>query len=492
MKLSQLLEGIEYKQISGSLDVEIDDLVYDSRCANEKNVFIALKGSQVDSHKFIGSVIEAKSPAMIVEDIPSIIYELNYQGTIIQVKDTRKILSYLSANLFEHPERKVTLIGITGTKGKTTVTNMVATILRKAKILTGAIGTLGADYGNRIEATANTTPESYEIYKILSQMVKEGITHIIMEVSSQAIKMKRIEGLIFDYMVFTNLSPDHIGPNEHADFKEYKECKHQIFLQSRHGIYNLDDPHSIDIIRGFRGESLSSYSLEQKGTYFVEEYRLKRAEGFLGIEFDVKGGIDHSFSLNMPGKFSVYNGLAAMSLCLSLGVEPDIIEKGMKSFYVNGRAQVIEGPKDFVCLVDYAHNKVSLLNILETLREFEYNRLVCLFGCGGNRPPMRRYEMGEAAGRYCDHIIVTMDNPRFEAIEDINRDIIKGIEEHDTSYEVINDRREAIYYALSKGEAGDIIVIAGKGHEDYIDKEGVKTYFSDQQTVRDFFALNKA
>lgn len=482
MKLERLLEGLEYRIIQGDLSLEIEDVVYDSRKANLKNAFIALKGSQIDSHQFIPQVIEKGCPVVIVEDVPEV-----KNGTIIQVKDSRVALELLATNLFGRPQDKLTLIGITGTKGKTTVTNMLASILRKSGKKVGTIGTLGADFGDRIEVTNNTTPESYELQKIFSRMVSEGITHIIMEVSSQAIKMRRIENLTFDYILFTNLSPDHIGPDEHKDFEEYKGCKHQIFLKGKVGIYNKDDEHAADIIKDFEGEKLFAYSIKESSDYQGYHYELKRAEGFLGIDFKVRGQLEYDFSLNMPGKFSVYNGLAAISVADLLGVPLEDMKTSLKEFKVNGRAELIPGPKDFVCLVDYAHNKVSLLNILETLREFEYNRLVCVFGCGGNRPAMRRFEMGEAASRYCDHIIVTMDNPRFESVESITEDILVGVNEHKTSYEVIHDRKAAIYHALTNGEPGDIILIAGKGHEDYIDMQGVKTHFSDQETVRSFF-----
>ncbi|MDO5410161.1 MAG: UDP-N-acetylmuramoyl-L-alanyl-D-glutamate--2,6-diaminopimelate ligase [Lachnospiraceae bacterium] len=483
MKLSRLLEKIEFEVLKGSLDTEITDLVYDSRKAAEGCVFLCISGTRNDAHEYIPSAVEKGAKAVVVEKK----IEVEADITVIYVKSARKALSYMSAAWFDYPAEKMTTIGITGTKGKTTTSYMVKKILEDSGKKVGLIGTNGAWIAGNHYPTKNTTPESYELEAYFSEMVKAGCEFMVMEVSSQAVKMDRVAGFYFDYAMFTNISPDHIGPDEHADFEEYLDCKRQILKMCRIGFVNHDDEHYEDMIKGHTCK-LYSYGEAKDADIRMEEIDYVKEHGFLGLSFAIeseKTGKMH-VKVNMPGYFNAVNALAAVSVCSFVGITEEAVNQALAEVRVDGRMEIVYTSHDKTVIVDYAHNAVSMESLLKTLRSYHPKRLVVLFGCGGNRSRLRRYEMGEIAGKMADLSIITADNSRFEKVEDIIEDIKTGMNKTDGRYLVIPDRREAIGYSIKNAQEGDMICIVGKGHEDYQEIEGVRYHFSDREEAEAF------
>lgn len=483
MKLGKLLEKLEFEVLKGDLDTEITELVYDSRKAVDGCVFLCISGTRNDAHEYIPSAIEKGAAAVVVEKK----VEVDADVTVVYVKSARKALAYMSAAWFDYPAAKMTTIGITGTKGKTTTSYMVKKILEDSGLRVGLIGTNGAWIAGNHYPTKNTTPESYELEAYFRQMVDAGCEFMVMEVSSQGIKMDRVAGFDFDYAMFTNISPDHIGPDEHADFEEYLDYKRQILSMCRIGFVNHDDEHYEEMIKGHTCE-LYSYGEAEDADIRMEDIDYVKDHGFLGLSFAIeseKTGKMH-VKVNMPGYFNAVNALAAVSVCSFIGVTEEAINQALAEVRVDGRMEIVYTSHDKTVIVDYAHNAVSMDSLLKTLRSYEPKRLVVVFGCGGNRSKLRRYEMGEIGGRMADLTIITADNSRFEKVEDIIEDIKTGINKTDGKYLVIPDRREAIGYSINNAEEGDMICIIGKGHEDYQEIEGIRYHFSDREVAEEF------
>lgn len=485
MRLGKLLEKIEFDVLKGSLETEITQLVYDSRKAVEGSAFLCISGTRNDAHEYIPSAVEKGAVAVIVEKK----VEVEADVAVIYVKSARKALAYMSAAYFDYPADKMTTIGITGTKGKTTTSYMVKKILEDSGHRVGLIGTNGAWIAGKHYPTKNTTPESYELEAYFSEMVKAGCEFMVMEVSSQGIKMNRVAGFDFDYGMFTNISPDHIGPDEHADFAEYLDCKRQLLSMCKVGFVNQDDGHYEEMIQGHTCQ-LYGYGESEDADIRMEEIDYVKHHGFLGLSFAIESertGKLH-VKVNMPGYFNAVNALAAVSVCSFVGVTEEAINQALAEVRVDGRMEIVYTSHDKTVIVDYAHNAVSMESLLKTLRSYEPKRLVVVFGCGGNRSKLRRYEMGEIGGRMADLTIITADNSRFEKVEDIIEDIKIGMHKTDGKYLVIPDRKEAIGYSINHAEEGDMICIIGKGHEDYQEIEGVRYPFSDRQVAEEFLA----
>ena len=400
---------------------------------------------------------------------------------MIKVKDTREALALASAAYFSYPTKEIKVIGVTGTKGKTTTTYLIKSILENAGYKVGLIGTIETIIGDEHIPSKNTTPESYVLQETFRKMADNGIEVCVMEASSQGCLMKRTLRTEFEIGIFTNLEPDHIGPNEHDSFENYMECKSMLFRQCKAGILNADDEHLEGILKGHTCE-VFTYGMSENADYRASNVKLFEEKGVLGISFSVNGRINTDVAIDMPGKFSLYNALTAVSVCSYLGIKEDAIKSALKSAKVKGRIEMVPVSDDFTLMIDYAHNAMALESLLTTLKEYESGRLVCVFGCGGNRAKSRRFEMGEVSGRLADFTIITSDNPRFEEPLDIIADIVTGIEKTDGEYIKIPDRKEAIKYAIENGRKGDIIVLAGKGHEDYQEIKGVK-YPMDERVL---------
>ncbi len=482
MKLTNLLENIEYEVLLGSADKDVNELVYDSRKVNIDDVFVCISGAVRDAHDFVADVAIKGATAIVVEK--NIDMSNLRDVTIIKVQDTRYALACMAAAFFGHPARKLTTIGITGTKGKTTTTYMVKSILDKTGVKTGLIGTIETIIGDERIPSCNTTPESYVIQQTFARMVEAGCKCVVMEVSSQGLMLHRVAGFTFDYGIFTNISKDHIGPNEHADFNDYLHCKAMLFKQCKHGIINVDDEHAKEVIATATCD-VETFAIDNEADYKANNIRLFTKPGCLGIAYDLTGKINIPVEIDIPGRFSVYNSLTAIAICMHFTQDFSLIERVLSDIRVKGRVEIIPVSDKYTLMVDYAHNAMSLESLLVSVREYHPKRIVTLFGCGGNRDRNRRFEMGEVSSRLSDLSVVTSDNPRFEKPEDIIFDIITGIKKGPGEYITIPDRKEAIRYVIEHGMEGDVIILAGKGHEDYQEIEGVKYPMDERDIIAD-------
>ena len=487
MVLAALLEKLEYELVSGSEDMQIENVVYDSRKVTEGSLFICIEGGTADGHTFIPDVVKKGAKALIVTKDVSGLLPADADVTVVRVKDSRYALAFVAAAYFGHPAEKLKVIGITGTKGKTTTTYLVKSILEHAGHKVGLVGTIEAIIGQEHIPANNTTPESYVLQEYFAKMVEAGCDTVVMEVSSQGLMLHRTQGFVFDYGIFTNIEPDHIGPLEHKDFADYMHCKGLLFKQCRVGIVNCDDAHYQDVIRDHTCK-IETFGFSENADYRAQDLKLISGAGFLGIDFKARGKVNLDIELHAPGRFSVYNALCAIAICNHFGVTADEVKEALLQAHVKGRIELVKVSDDFTLMIDYAHNAMALESLLTTLREYKPKRLVCLFGCGGNRSKLRRYEMGEVSGKLADLTVITSDNPRNEEPQAIIDDIKVGISKTDGKYVEIIDRKEAIAYVIRHGQPGDVIVLAGKGHEDYQEIKGKKYPMDERDIIADVLA----
>ena len=482
MKLKQLLSELDYQFIQGSIDQKISQIDYDSRTVKEGSLFVCIVGAQVDGHCFIDDVIQKGAKVIVVEK------EVEYKEgiTYIQVTDSRYALALLSCAFFNHPSRQMTVIGLTGTKGKTTTSYMVQSILEKAHKKVGIIGTIGSIINGEFRETKNTTPESFELQKLMSEMVECGCEYCVMEVSSQGLMLNRVAGIDFEYGVFTNLSPDHIGPNEHTSFEHYMACKKKLFHMCKVGIFNRDDRHYMDMVDGVTCQ-IQTYSICNKSDLQASQIELSQGQGTLGVTFQTQGLLNGTFETDIPGQFSVYNSLVAMMICKLLNIQTAYIQTALKQVRVKGRVEIVPYSDDFTVLIDYAHNAFSFESILETISQYHPQRIICVYGAGGKRAKSRRYEVGQVVAKMKAMSILTADNPRGESVLDICQDIVEGIKKYNGEYVIIEDRKEAIQYALDLAKKNDVILCLGKGHEDYmIYNDNQVVHFSEREVIEEY------
>ena len=479
MKLIGNAKELDIEILSGELIDDFSDLVFNTKKIVKDCLFVCIKGARFDTHDVIDEIVEQGAKAVIVEK--------NIKRDdicVIKVADTRVALARLSAAFFSHPANKMKIIGITGTKGKTTSSHMLKKLLEQnAKV--GLIGTNGITIGNTHRATLNTTPESYELHKTFKECLDAGCKYVVMEVSSQAVKMKRIDGIRFDTGIFTNISPDHIGPDEHKDFEEYLYYKSKLFSQTKTALINIDDKHADQIIENSKAQKLYTYGEKKEADFCCSDISYLFASGFIGVELRIKNKLDLSMKVALPGKFNAINALGMAAVAHLIGVSDEVLKDSLIDIHVAGRMEVVHNSKTCKVIVDYAHNALSMESLLDTLRDYKPKRLVVVFGCGGNRSKDRRYSMGDIAGRKSDFSIITADNSRFEKVEDIIADIRSSIEKVSSDFIEIPDRKEAIFYAVKNAKEGDIIAVIGKGHEDYQEIEGVRHHFLDSEVIRE-------
>ena len=496
MKIAELISKLDYhfNTLAGEVitdpdrarelrAAEVTEIVNDSRKITPDCLFFCIVGAVRDGHEFARQALLDGAAALVVQkdlDLSDIEGKTPVkEPVIIRVQDTRYAMAYIAAAYYKNPASEMKIIGVTGTKGKTTTTYMVKSILEAAGFRVGLIGTIEILYGDvRIPAN-NTTPESTVLQKTFRDMADAGMQAVVMEVSSQALMMHRTQGFLFDIGIFTNLSPDHIGPNEHKDFDDYLNCKSLLFRQCKVGIFNADDPYYKRVCDGHTC-SVETYGFTPSADLYAKD--------LLGVAFDVDGLMKFRAEVPAPGRFSVYNALCAIAVCRHFGVTPEEIQKALLKVHVRGRIEMVKVSDEFTLLIDYAHNAMALESLLTTLREYEPHRLVCLFGCGGNRSKLRRFEMGEVSGRLAELSIITSDNPRNEEPMAIIEDIVTGISRTDGKYVTIPDRKDAIRYAIRNGEPGDIVVLAGKGHEDYQEIKGHKYPMDERVLIREILA----
>lgn len=488
IECGRLLKDVSYEILQGGIDRKVSSIVYDSGKVEKDCMFICIVGAKFDAHNVAAEVVEKGAAVLVVSrkvEIPE-----DADVTVILVEDTRYARAFISAEYFGHPADQLKVIGITGTKGKTTTTYLVKSILEHAGHKVGLVGTIEIIIGEKHIPAAHTTPESYELQKYFKEMLDAGCDMVVMEVSSQGLMQHRSQGFIFELGIFTNIEPDHIGPNEHKDFDDYLHCKSLLFKQCKKGIVNCDDAHYKDIIQDCTC-AVETYGFSKEADLYADELELLQGKGFLGVSFQVKGMLDFPVKLHSPGRFSVYNALTAIAICRHFDVTVDLMQDALEAAKVKGRIELVKVSDDFTLMIDYAHNAMSLESLLTTLKEYDPKRLVCLFGCGGNRDKNRRYQMGEVSGRLADLTVITSDNPRTEKPEAIIADIKTGIEKTAGRYVEIIDRREAIAFVIRYGRPGDVIVLAGKGHEDYQEIEGKKYPMDERDIIQDVLAMRQ-
>ncbi|MCG0274728.1 MAG: UDP-N-acetylmuramoyl-L-alanyl-D-glutamate--2,6-diaminopimelate ligase [Thermosediminibacteraceae bacterium] len=477
MKANQLINSLtEILDVKGSDDVEIKSIAYDSRKVETGSLFVAIQGFKLDGHDYISEAVAKGATAVIGEkdvDLPeNILY--------IKVKNSRKALSEASSLFFGKPAEKLKVVGVTGTNGKTTTTYLIKAILDEAGYSTGVVGTIGVRIKDRLLPSERTTPESLELNHIFSEMLKEGVEYVSMEVSSHSLKLHRVDHINFEVGVFTNLTQDHL--DFHINFEDYYASKKKLFSLSRKAVINVDDESGRRLCRELNIPVLT-YAIEEKADVKAENVTINES----GVSFDVCA-LDKRKKIRyrVPGRFSVYNSLAAISACLILGVDLDTIAEALEKVKgVPGRFEPVDEGQDFTVIVDYAHTPDGLENVLSTIKSFARGRIITVFGAGGDRDRGKRPLMGRVVSEYSDYFIITSDNPRSEDPEAIIDDIEKGVSEN-SKYERMPDRKEAIKRAIELASEGDVILIAGKGHENYqIIKDKVLP-FDDREVAREF------
>lgn len=479
MKLNNLLNKIEFTADNYNPDTEIANICYDSRVAKAGDIFVCIKGYQSDGHKFAKNAYNNGVRVFAVEKV----LDLPKDATIIYVKDTRVFLALASAAFFEYPAEKLTTVAITGTKGKTSVSFMIKSILERAGIPTGVMGTTGIYYADVAIKTENSTPESYEIHKHFAAMAEKGCKAVVIETTSQGFMLNRTAGINFDYGIYTNLSPDHIGGNEHKDFEEYKACKKMLFSQCKLAIANKDSAYYEEMVSDAKCP-VKTFSINTDADIIAKNLEFSCRGKQLCTSFVYEAGeYKDDINLNIPGEFSVHNALAAILVAIELGVDIKHIKSALAETFVKGRMETVPLDGGKTVIIDYAHNELSVQSLFDTIKLYSPEKITVVFGCGGNRSKLRRYSMGEIIGKNADLSVITSDNPRFERVEDIIDDILVGTNRTDGKYIVIKDRKEAIEYAVKNAIPGEVVLIIGKGHQLYEEIEGVKLPFDEREIV---------
>ena len=484
MELKKILQGLEGIKAKGELDLEIKGIEDNSREVKEGYLFIAIKGFAVDGHKYINNAIENGAKAIMIEEgCDTKLFKIPEGITIIMVNNTRKALAICSSNFYKKPTSKLKLIGVTGTKGKTTTTFMIKEILEKAGKKVGLIGTI-ATYinGEKIKDSDRTTPESLELQRTFDKMVKEKVEVAIMEVSSQSLKLHRVDGCEFDMVIFTNFSEDHISPNEHPDMQDYFNSKLKLFEMCKTGIVNTDDLHGAKIPKLFKENDITTYGIDNYANLLAKDITITNSY----VDFRVKlSDRNERVKTGIPGRFSVYNSLAAIVVAKKFGIAPETIKQALEEVRVPGRSELVDNKRELPIMIDYAHSPESLQNILQASKSYTRGKVISVFGCGGDRDKGKRPMMGEISGKIADYTIITSDNPRTEKPEEIIAQIEEGIKKTKGKYQVIVDRTKAIEKAIKMATKKDLIVLAGKGHEPYQEINGVKYPFDERIIVNE-------
>ncbi len=485
--LKDIISTLDVQQVQGNQNVSIQDITADSRAVKPNSLFIALDGATVDGHNYIDKAVDAGAVAVIVSKPVTVPADV----CVITVDDTRQAMMVCVPYFFDYPANRMRMVGVTGTNGKTTTTHMIRHILKAQGFKVGVIGTVHIMIGDTSYPIHNTTPDVVDLQHILHQMVQENMEYCVMEVSSHALALGRVSGVEFDTAVFTNLTQDHL--DFHKTFENYLAAKCKLFEQvsapnqvkdNKGAVINIDDSYGYRVMEKTTAPTIT-YSTLGKGTLNASDVHMSTKNSQYTVNYK---GESYPVSMNTTGLFNVYNTLAAIGACLQEGISMEAIDTALKTFSsVPGRFELIEEGQDFAVVVDYAHTPDGLQNILETAKAIKENRIIIVFGCGGDRDATKRPIMGRIAAEYGDKIYVTSDNPRTEDPVQIVKDVEVGVKEalrEGTSYEVIVDRREAINYAIHDAKAGDIVIIAGKGHENYQILKNETIHFDDREEAR--------
>ena len=484
MKLKDLLIGLEGLKARGNLDVEIKNIACNSNNVEEGDLFVAIKGFEYDGHEFINEAIKKGSTAILIEegcDLKS--FKVKSDTVVIMAKDTREALAIVSCNFYKNPSKKFKLIGITGTKGKTTTSYMIKEILERAGKKVGLIGTLETCInGKKIKTNDRTTPESLELQQLFSKMVEEKVEVVVMEVSSQSLKLHRVTGCDFDIAVFTNFSEDHISKIEHPTMEDYLQSKLKLFQMCKVGIVNSDDVQGAKIPRLFPKSDITTFGIDNFANVMARDVTVTNTYADFKVKLTDR---NERVKTGIPGRFSVYNSLAAICVAKKFNISPEIIKEALLEVRVPGRSEMVDNKLEIPIMIDYAHTPESLESILKTVKIYTRGKVICVFGCGGNRDSSKRPIMGEIAGRVADYTFITTDNARNEDPQDIANQIEEGIKKTKGKYSVVLDRKEAIREAIKMASKIDAVVIAGKGHEMYQEINGEKIPFDEREIVKE-------
>ena len=484
MNLKKILVGIDGIKAKGEIDREVTSIENDSRKVKEGSMFFAIKGFTTDGTTFIPKAIENGAKVILVEEGSCDLKSLNIPEdvTLLVVPDARYAMAIGACNYYDNPSRKFKLIGVTGTKGKTTTTFMMKAILEKQGIKTGLVGTIAMYSGDRkIKDSDRTTPESIELQEVFAQMAEDGCQAVIMEVSSQSLKLNRVAGCDFDIAVFTNFSEDHISPKEHPNMQDYFESKLKLFKMCKCGFVNIDDLQVCKVPKLVPDCNIETYGIDNSCKLLAKDITITNSY----VDFKVKiGDKNERIKVDIPGRFTVYNALCAISICKKLGIEGTVMKEALEKIKVPGRSEMVENKLEIPIMIDYAHSPESLQNILQAVSSYTKGKVISVFGCGGDRDTRKRPLMGEISGRIADYTIITSDNPRTEDPQKIVDQIEEGIKKTKANYEVIVDRTQAIETAIKMANKKDIIVLAGKGHEPYQEINGVKHPFDERIIVK--------
>ena len=484
MKLKDLLIGLNGLKARGDLDINIKGVACDSNKVQKGDLFVAIKGFEEDGHKFINEAIEKGAVAILIEegcDLKS--FKVKEDTTVVMAKDTREALAIVSCNFYKNPSKKFKLIGITGTKGKTTTSYMIKEILEKAGKKVGLIGTIEACInGKKLKTNDRTTPESLELQELFSKMVEEKVEVVVMEVSSQSLKLHRVDGCDFDIVVFTNFSEDHISKIEHPNMEDYLQSKLKLFQMCKVGIVNSDDVQGSKIPRLFPESTITTFGIDNFANVMARDVTVTNTYADFKVKLTDR---NERVKVGIPGRFSVYNSLAAICVAKKFQVSPEVIKEALLEVRVPGRSEMVDNKLEIPIMIDYAHTPESLENILQAVKIYTRGKVICVFGCGGNRDSSKRPVMGEIAGRVADYTFITTDNARNEEHKEIADQIEAGIKKTKGKYSVVLDRKEAIREAIKMANKIDIVVIAGKGHEMYQEINGEKIPFNEREIVKE-------
>lgn len=482
MKLNDLLQGLEVLENANYLNLDITNIHSDSRKIKQGGLFVAINGYSKNGIDYLESAIQNGAVAAILE--PEVCLEnINTNIPLIKVKNTRESLAILSCNFYDNPSKKFKLIGITGTKGKTTSTFMTKALLEAHGLKVGLIGSIAVYIGNeKIEDTDRTTPESPEIQKYLAKMAEENCDVAIIEVSSQAMKLNRVSGCDFDIGLFTNLSEDHISKNEHANMEEYFSCKTDLIRLCKLGIINTDDETVSKVKDIVTNIPIKTFAIRNNADITADLDTLKITPSYVDFKIHIDGK-DEQIEVGIPGEFSVYNSLGAISIAHEFGVTPDEIRQALKNIRVLGRNELVPNKLGLTILIDYAHTPSSLESILTSVRAYAKGRIICAWGVGGDRDATKRPIMGEISGRLADYTILMSDQVRTEDPLKILKEIEIGVKKSGGDYTLIVDRTEGIRHAISVATTEDIIVIPGLGHDLYLEKNGIKYPYDERKVI---------
>lgn len=479
MILSKILEQIEGLVFRGDLNTEISEICYDSRKAKPGCIFTAIKGFKTDGHEYINSAIENGASVIALEDGSYDVDSIPENISVIISKDTRELLALMACNFYSHPTREFKLVGVTGTKGKTTTTYMIKSILEKAGKKVGLIGTIANFIGDKKLPTERTTPESLDLQKLFRDMADEHVDVVVMEVSSHSLELKRVAGITFDFAVFTNLTQDHL--DFHKTFDNYLNAKAKLFQIAKEGFVNCDDMYSAKLMK-LATCPITTFGIDNNPFVSARDIIITNSYSEFKLPFNK---MIQKIKVDIPGRFSVYNALGAICVCIKLGADVESIISALETIKVPGRSETVPNLRGYTVVVDYAHSPDSLENIIRACKTYTKGELICVFGCGGDRDKGKRPIMGEISGRLANYTVITTDNPRTENPKSIINDIEEGIKNTKGSYKVIVDRKKAIEHALRRAKKNDLVLIAGKGHETYQEINGVKHHFDDKEVVNE-------